>query len=235
MMMHRKVFLLISMLLIGFLILPKGSIAFALESSNTENVNGDSSYFFIHYNGDEQEIVINENITLTLAGWTDESKSSVNGKIENHTYSSSQKDITMDVTEELNELAVTETESIHFRIAVSDSFKVEEVKSLELNDQMTVVAESENSTSIEELETIDEYGTVIEKQGLTYYSTDENNQKIVITKEEYDSLNLSVDSLEVVESTEDNSIVSEKSSEEVTEEDTLERVQLSSFRTQSAV
>src|SRR3954469_25778329 len=100
MMMQRKIVLLISMLLIGFLILPKGSIAFALESLNTENVDGNSSYYFIHYNGDEQEIVINENITLTLAGWTDESKSSVNGKIENHTYSSSQKDITMDVTEE---------------------------------------------------------------------------------------------------------------------------------------
>src|SRR3954454_6790769 len=236
MMMHRKVFLLISMLLIGFLILPKGSIAFALESSNTENVDGSSSYFFIHYNGEEQKIVINENITLTLTGWKDELKSSVNGKIENHTYPLSQtKDITMDVTDELNELAVTETESIHFRLAVSDSFKVEEVKPLELNDQMTVVAENQNGTSIEEVKMIDEYGTVIEKQGLTYYSTDENNQKIVITKEEYDSLNLSVDSLEVVESTEDNSIVSEKSSEEVTEEDTLERVQLSSFRTQSAV
>ena len=71
------------MLLIGFLILSKGSIAYAIESSNTENVDENSSYYFIYYNGEEQEIVINENITLTLTGWTDESKSSVNGKIEN--------------------------------------------------------------------------------------------------------------------------------------------------------
>src|SRR4051794_15473199 len=189
MMVQRKIFLLMGILLLGFATLSKGSITYALDHSSTGNFEKDSSYYFIHYNGDEQEIVINENITLTLTGWTDESKSSVNGRIENHTYSSSQKDITMDVTDELNELAVTETESIHFRLAVSDSFKVEEVKSLELNDQMTVVAENENGTSIEELETIDEYGTVIEKQGLTYYSTDENNQKIVIKKEEYDSLN----------------------------------------------
>ena len=202
--MQRKIFLLMSILLLGFAILSKGSITYALDHSSTGNFEKDSSYYFIHYNGDEQEIIINENITLKLVGWTDESKASINGKIENHTYSSSQtKDITMDVTDELNELAITETESIHFRLAVSDSFKVEEVKSLELNDRMTVVAENENGTSIEELETIDEYGTVIEKQGLTYYSTDENNQKIVITKEEYDSLNSDENSSAVVESSEE--------------------------------
>ena len=84
--MRRKVLLLIGMLLIGFAFLSKGSITYAIESSNTGNVNETPSYFFIYYNGGEQVEALSENVTLTLTGWTnEEAKTSANGKIEINT------------------------------------------------------------------------------------------------------------------------------------------------------
>ncbi|WP_185805351.1 N-acetylmuramoyl-L-alanine amidase [Bacillus canaveralius] len=185
--MQRKTLLLLGMLLMGFVFLSKVSIAYAV----TGNYNVDSSYYFIQFNGAQQEIIVNDNIALTLTGWTDESKTTVNGTI--HTVSTNiTEDVTFDVNNELNELTVTTNESIHYRIAVSDSFKAEIVEPLELNDRITVVAENANGTSIEKVGAIDEYDTVVENKGLTYYKTDANNQKVVITQEEYNALNSAV-------------------------------------------
>ena len=78
--------------------------------------------------------------------------------------SSQIKDITINVTDELNKVTLSENESIYFRLVESESFKVEEIKPLQLNNQITVVTENENGSSIEEVKTIDEYGTVIEKR-----------------------------------------------------------------------
>ncbi|MEH7353723.1 hypothetical protein V7150_09100, partial [Neobacillus drentensis] len=210
--MGRKAFLLLVILLICFGSFSKGSFAYEVESSNTR----DFSYFFIHYNGEEKKIVFNEHVTLTLTGWTDESKSSVHGKIDIHTDSTNQtEDITINVTDELNEFAVKENESIQYRLAVSDSFKLEDVHPLKFHDQISVISENENGTSIEVVKTIDEYGTVIDKKDLTYYETVEN-QKKAISKEEYDSLNPVLDSSAEVQSSEYPPIVSVGSSEEVT-------------------
>ena len=88
----------------------------------------------------------------------------------------------------MNKVTLSENESIYFRLVESESFKVEEKKPLQLNNQITVVTENENGSSIEEVKTIDEYGTVI-KKGFKYYLIDESNQEVEISKEQYDSLN----------------------------------------------
>lgn len=155
-MMRRTALVLISILLFGFANLSNVSIAYGLDGTNTGTFEDGSSYYFIHYNGEEQEIVFNENLTLTLNGWTDESKSSVNAKIDIHTDSSNQtEDVTIRINDELNEIAVKDNESIHYKLAVSDTFKVEEVMPFNLNDQMTVVAEDEQSASVEEVTTME--------------------------------------------------------------------------------
>ncbi|WP_318507238.1 N-acetylmuramoyl-L-alanine amidase [Bacillus sp. T3] len=178
----------------SFEFLSKFSIAYALESASTRNLEG-FSYYLIHYNGEEQTIVDNEDVTLIFTGWADESKSTVNGKFEVHTDSSNKEEKFMiEVTNELIEFTVNEKERIYFRVSMSDSFNVEEVKPLELKDQSTVVVTNENGTSVEEVKTIDENGTMIENHGLTYFSTDDENQKIAISKEQYDSINPGLDS-----------------------------------------
>ena len=128
--MRRKVLLLVGMLIIGFAFLSKGSITYAIEGSNTGNVNETPSYFFIYYNGGEQLEALSENVTLTLTGWTnEEAKTSANGKIEINTGTSSQiKDVTINVTDELNKVTLSENESIYFRLVESESFKVEEIE-----------------------------------------------------------------------------------------------------------
>ncbi|WP_318507233.1 hypothetical protein [Bacillus sp. T3] len=215
---------LVGMLLMGSTVLSQESVAYAIEGSQIGSVEEDFNYYFIYYGGGEQEIVINENAKLILTGWTDESKSSLNGKLEIQKDSTIQiENITLEVNNELNELAISETESIKYRLALSDSFKVLEVKPLELNEQVSVVAENENGTSIEEIKTVDENGTVIQNEGKIYYSTNENNQKIVITEEEYNSLNSNVDSVGNVVSSNDSSIEKVENSSQITEEVTSVR------------
>lgn len=198
--MKRRVFLLFSMLLlVGFGLLSKGSVASALDTLNTVvNSEIDTGYYFVHYSGGEQEIVINENVTLSLTGWTDNTSTSANGKIEIHTDSLNKtEDIIINVTNELNELTVNENNKIFIRLTVSNSFKVEEVNPHEFNNQIIVVEENGNGTSIEEVKRIDEFGTVVQKN-LTYHSIDENNKKIVISKEVYYSINsITVSSTEI--------------------------------------
>ncbi|WP_284036352.1 N-acetylmuramoyl-L-alanine amidase [Neobacillus sp. 114] len=139
--MHRKIFLLFVVLLIFISLLPNRSNANGLDSINSGTSDEVSSYFVIHYNGESQEAVLNENVTLTLSGWTDETKSSVNGKINIHTESINQtEDITIDATNHLKEITVPEKESIYYRLEDSDTFKVEEVT----NEQMTT-GEQNNS------------------------------------------------------------------------------------------
>lgn len=194
--MRSRALFLIWVLLIGLVFPSKMSTAYAQESvNNTGNFEKDSSYYLIQYNGEEQNIQINENTVLTLNNWTDDSHSSVIGEI-NIDADSSIQEITMETSDELKELAITETESIHYRLVFSDLFQVEIVKPLESENRTIVVADNDNGTSIEKIETIDEYGTVIKNEGPKYYSTDENNQKIEISNEEYEALNSVLDSTE---------------------------------------
>ena len=220
--MRRKVLSLFVLLIFSLGYLPQGSHAYGLDSSNVKKM---TSYYYIHFNGEKQEIVLNEDVSLTLTGWADVSKSSVKGEINIHTDSIKRaEETTIEVGKELKEITITGKESTYYRLDVSDSFNVEQVKPQEINDQITVVAKNENGTSIEEVKTIDEYDTIIEQKGLTYYSTDENNQKIVVSKEEYDSLNPVLVSSPVVQSSKDVTRVEEGSSVK----------ELSSFSAQSA-
>ncbi|MDR7078846.1 beta-N-acetylglucosaminidase [Neobacillus niacini] len=157
----RGNFVVVGMLLIGSPFVSNAGVAYAADGGITysiddseTNVNEDSGYYFIYYDGGEHSIVVNENVKLTLTGWTDESKSSVNGKIEIQKDSSNQtKDITLYVNEELNVFPISEKESIQIRLAESDSFKYE-VKPKSLNEQITVVAENEKASLIESKESL---------------------------------------------------------------------------------
>ena len=188
--MQRKFFLLISSLVLVFSLLLQGNIAYATGVKKTENLNENLSYYFIHYSGGKQEIVINENVTLVLSGWIDETHSSVYGNITFHNELSSQPvETKLTVNNQLNELTLHGEESIFYRVEESDTFRVEEVQPLKINEKTQVISKNDNGTSKVEVEIIDDYGTVIEEKGLNYYLTDDKNEKTLITKAEYDSLN----------------------------------------------
>lgn len=225
--MKGKALFLFWTLLIGFILSTNGTLVYALESSNTGDYQKDSSYFFIQYNGEEKEVIVNGNITLKLAGWADDSKTTVNGKITSVDSSNSTEDITLKVNEELNELPLNETEIINYRITVADVFNSEIVTAQELMDSATIVVQNNNGTSIEEVKTVDEYNTVIENKGLIYYSTGQSGEKLVITKEKYDSLNAVKDPATI-----ESNVVSEEKATSTTT--TIKEVQpLTRFSTSS--
>ncbi|WP_066058001.1 glucosaminidase domain-containing protein [Robertmurraya korlensis] len=183
----QKIFiLLISTLLVSLSFISNLNIGYATESSKTVNFSEGSSYYLIHYNGEEQEVIINEEVTLKLTGWTDETKSSVNGTIYHSTNQAI--DTVLTVSEGLNKLNITDEEITFYRVTVADTFTAEKVTPIELNEQWNVIERKDNGTSIEEKKTVDEYGTTI-KNEIVYFLTEENNQKTEITEEEYDSLN----------------------------------------------
>jgi N-acetylmuramoyl-L-alanine amidase len=79
-------------------------------------------------------------------------------------------------------------------VVPSDTSSVEIVEPQNFEQIVTQVTSNDNQTSIEEVTTMDEYETVIEK-ATVYYSKDANDQKVEISKEEYDELNqVTVDS-----------------------------------------
>jgi beta-N-acetylglucosaminidase/uncharacterized protein YjdB len=124
--------------------------ASVLEGSNftdSGNYLGESSYYYIYYDGGEHTIEVNENVKLTLTGWMDESNTSVSGKIEiQKDLYNPIEDIKLDVNTELNVIPISETENIQVKVVMSDSFMVKEVQP---NDQSTVVNENEKETLIE--------------------------------------------------------------------------------------
>ena len=186
--MRGKTIFLTGMLLLGSSVLPHGGISYAAEASNHDYNEINSSYYLIHYNGDETEIIVNENSKVVLSGWSDESKTSVNSKLILTDLSDGSTDLKLDVSNELNEIKIDENEKIKLRIVQSEFFKVEEVTSPELKEQSAVLTENENGTTIEEVEMVDNHGTMIEKDALKYYSI-ENQQKVEISKEQYDTIN----------------------------------------------
>ncbi|WP_066055752.1 N-acetylmuramoyl-L-alanine amidase [Robertmurraya korlensis] len=184
--MRSKALFLIGLLLFSLLFPLKVDIAYAQESIIKGNFEEDSSYYLIHYNGEEQSIEVAEGVNVTLKNWGDESKASVDGTVLTQVDSAT-KDITMEVSDSLNELVLTENNRIHYRIVPSDTSRVEIVKPLNYEQDVTLVSSNENQTSVEEVTTIDEYKTVIEKTTV-YYFKDANDQKVEISKEEYDEL-----------------------------------------------
>ncbi|OLS37827.1 hypothetical protein [Bacillus sp. MRMR6] len=165
--MKRKIAkILISILFIGISILSNLSVGHTAINSELGNFDEGSKFYQIYYNGVEEEIVINDNTTLTLTGWVDEeSQGYVNGRIEIVTDTSMiTKDITLNVSEEINELALSDFESMKYQITKSNSFGVE----------------------IVDLNTMNNLSNVVENQELTSNTTD-NNQTVTveISGEEY--------------------------------------------------
>lgn len=189
----RKLFvILVSTLLLSSSFLSNVSVIYAAQNISEET----SGYFLIDYNGEEQEVTIEDNITLLLTGWTDDSKSSVEGIIEYKTDSvnTTTQHITLNVSDEINKLDLSNNNSISYRIIETDTFKAEFVVPQQLQDQVLIVEQNENGTSKEEVKTVDEFGTIIDHQGYTYYTTEEYSNKKSITEEEYNSLNSGVSS-----------------------------------------
>ncbi|WP_312098342.1 N-acetylmuramoyl-L-alanine amidase [Niallia sp.] len=184
--MRKNVLLLVAVMVFS-LVFPS-NLSIAMENENTEKLDTDLSYYFIYYNGEKQEINLNEEVVLHVNGWTDETQTSVQGYITDKF--GDHEAFSMNVGEEREQLSISEEESISYRITPSDSYKAEKVEPVTFTDQVTVVTENDNGTSIEEVKMVDEYGTVIQNQGLFYYSTDDKQQKAVITKEEYAALNV---------------------------------------------
>lgn len=205
-----KVGLIIFTLFTG-LIFPNISNVYA--TGNSDNL---SSYELIHYNGGEQQITVNEDVTLKLTGWTDDTKTSVNGVVSITSGTTVTKNITLSVNEKRNELSITDQLSYFYRIVAADSFKVLHVKSQNFTEQSKTIIVNENGTSVEQLGTIDEYGTVITDLGLKYYKTDESNQKVEITEAEYNKLNATT----VTSSSEGTSSVKEQGLNETGEKAT---------------
>ncbi|WP_400243872.1 N-acetylmuramoyl-L-alanine amidase [Niallia sp. JL1B1071] len=189
--MRKKVLLLVAVMVFSLVFPSNLSISHAMENGDTDMLDISSSYYFIYYNGEKQAMNLNEEVVLHLNGWTDDTQTSVQGyltdKLGDH------EAFSMNVGEEREQLSISDEENILYRIAPSDSYKAEKVEPVTFTNQVTVVTENDNGTSIEDIKTVDEYGTIVHNQGLTYYSTDENQQKTVITKEEYDALNLVTD------------------------------------------
>ncbi|WP_052427419.1 SH3 domain-containing protein [Neobacillus niacini] len=151
----RGKIVLIGMLFVGSTILSDRSIAYAadgvnsytIDSSAIGDIGENSGYYIIYYNGGKHTIVVNEKVKLILTGWTDDSKSSVNGKIEIQNDSSIQiDDIKIDANNELNVFSVSEKESIQIKLAESDSYLVEKVDPKETMEQIT---EEKSGTEID--------------------------------------------------------------------------------------
>ncbi|WP_428909673.1 glucosaminidase domain-containing protein [Niallia sp. Krafla_26] len=203
----KKILLvLVGIMILSFSFTSNLSIGFAAEPKGA-NLDSKDSYYFIKYQGEEETVQINDRVRLHFSGWSDDSKTSITGKIEILNSSEKQtQEVLLNVNNELNKLDILNEESINYRISESDFFEVEEVFSADLNDQVTVLETNENGTSIEELKTIDEHGTVIENKGLTYYLTKENNEKVPITEDVYHSLNAKEESLNETETESESSI-----------------------------
>lgn len=219
-MMRKNVLLLVAVMVFSLVFPSNLSVSHAMENGDTDKLNIGSSYYLIYYNGEEQEMNLNEEVVLHLNGWTDDMQTSVQGYLTDAL--GDHEAFSMNVGDEREQLSISEEESIYYRIAPSDSYKAEKVEPVTFTDQVTVVTENENGTSIEEVKTVDEYGTIMDNQDLSYYSTDENQQKTVITKEEYDALNLVTDPSSS-ENTEEPSIPSEEVLEALPQEENVKQ------------
>jgi len=218
--MRNKVLLLIAVMVFSLVFPTNLNVGYATENGDTDELDIAPSYYFIYYNGEKQDISLNKDVVLHLNGWTDDTQTSVQGYLSDRL--GDHEVFSMNVGEEREQLSISDEDSILYRIAPSESYKAEQVEPVTFTDQTTVVTENDNGTSIEEIKTVDEYGTIVHNQGLTYYSTDENQQKTVITKEEYDALNLVTDPSSS-EDAEETATPSEEVSEELPTEDKVEQ------------
>jgi uncharacterized protein YjdB len=217
--MRNKVLLLIAVMVFSLVFPTNLNVGYATENGDTDELDIAPSYYFIYYNGEKQDISLNKDVVLHLNGWTDDTQTSVQGYLSDRL--GDHEVFSMNVGEEREQLSISDEDSILYRIAPSESYKAEQVEPVTFTDQTTVVTENDNGTSIEEIKTVDEYGTIVHNQGLTYYSTDENQQKTVIAKAEYDALNLVTDPSSS-EDAEETATPSEEVTEELPTEDKVE-------------
>lgn len=165
---------------------------FPISYAQKSTVN-DFYYYFLRYDGKEHEIKLDENVHLIIYGWTDETESHISALLQIKEERLQEKEITLAVNNELNEIMIFPKNVIYLRAVPSETFSLEKVHPSDLREERTILITNENGTSIEEIKIIDNYKTVIENKGLFYFRTDENGEKIAITPEEYNSLNFSIE------------------------------------------
>ncbi|WP_449623048.1 N-acetylmuramoyl-L-alanine amidase [Robertmurraya sp. Marseille-Q9965] len=197
----RKKFISIMLVILSFLVLFSNvNSTFAVENTMDENESEFPSYHYIHYSGEVQEILLNEDVKLILKGWSNDTKSSVIASLElvyeDTSMNSDFKEITLEVSDALNEINLKDNQTFYYRIDESDAFRLEEVKVTEFKNEVTVLTKNENGTSVEKESVRDEYGTLINNGSLRYYSTIDKNEKVEITEEEYNSINSVIEQLE---------------------------------------
>ena len=187
----RKFFvILLSTLILCSSLFSFGPIIHAQEKNLKSEVGKNANYYLIYYDGKEHEVSINDNLILRLTAWENQSKTKVIGTLEYKYNSVLEKEtVVLPVSESLNEIYISDHESVLYRNAKSDFYKLEKVIPNRLENDVKVVVKNSNGTSIEEHIIVDEFGTVIESQGLKYYLIDKNNIKIEISEEDYQKLN----------------------------------------------
>ncbi len=130
-------------------------VGYAANEFATAGEDLDTTYYHIYYNGSEQEIKINEETTLTLIGWGDESRSSVNGTIDTVSETSTQtKEVLLNVSDVINELVLKENDVMNYKLLVSDIYKIDIVDFNTLNQHIIEeeITNNESDTSVEHQE-----------------------------------------------------------------------------------
>lgn len=131
-----------------------GTNAFAVENPTEPKDGEETNYYSIHYNGEEQELILEENnIKLILTSWSDETKSEVNAQLQvgdQTSPSSSRNELILEVTEHPIELKIMEDKSIYYTLHPSDLFHVEEINLPDSNIPTTDEVENEGESEDED-------------------------------------------------------------------------------------
>ncbi|WP_193224464.1 N-acetylmuramoyl-L-alanine amidase [Bacillus sp. B1-b2] len=229
--MRKKVFLLVAVLFFSLVFPSNLSISYAMEKTELSPV---SNYYLVHYNGEEQSFNLNEEVILHLVGWTDEYQNSVQAYI---TDSSGDHEVfSIELSDELQKFSLSEEETVYYRIVISPIYKLEVIEPESITNQVLVVAENENGTSMEETRKVDAYGTVHDNLGYTYYKTGADQEKMEITKEDYEALSSTTEypaSEEDIQETEDIPVNEENTTSIVEDPSASTNAQARTFSTQS--
>ncbi|MBP1915464.1 uncharacterized protein YjdB [Lederbergia galactosidilyticus] len=127
-----------------------GTIAFAEENPTEQRDGEETSYFSIHYDGEEQEVILEDDTKLILTSWIDESKSAVRATLrssEQTSTSNSTNELILEVTEHPIELKLPEDKSIYYTLHPSDLFIVEELNLSDSNIPTDII---ENEVEVED-------------------------------------------------------------------------------------
>lgn len=171
----------------------------------------DLSYQFIQYDGTEQTISLAENLELQLLGWKDELKevifATVTSKDDESTLST--KKIELEIQDkEVIEYKIDAEQTIRLAIEKAGTFETK-VNTPEFKlEEFVSVEQNENGTSKEQAVVLDDQGIILKREERYQFIKVVENERAIITEEEYTSLN------KTEEETEEQEEITEKVEEE---------------------